>query len=133
MKSLAQKLGWVEGKRAFCIGCPADLLDLLAMPSADAPEVTDVLLIFVNDRAKLSRVAASAVSAYRKGSALWFAHPKKSGRLYRDLGRDEGWDVLAAFDLLPVTQIAIDADWSALRFRYRSEIRSLTRKSDFPS
>ena len=31
-------------------------------------------------------------------------------------------------DLLPVSQVAMDATWTALRFRYRSEIRGLARK-----
>jgi hypothetical protein len=31
-------------------------------------------------------------------------------------------------DLLPVTQVAIDETWSALRFRRRREIAKLTRK-----
>jgi hypothetical protein len=30
--------------------------------------------------------------------------------------------------LLPVTQVALDDTWSALRFRFRDEIRKLTRK-----
>ncbi|MAF63879.1 MULTISPECIES: hypothetical protein [Pseudomonadota] len=49
-----------------------------------------------------------------------------------DITRDDGWESLAAQDLLPVTQVAIDNDWSALRFRYRDEIARLTRASDYP-
>ena len=63
---------------------------------------------------------------------MWFAYPKKSGTIASDITRDDGWDLLAAHDLLPVTQVAIDSDWSALRFRYRDEIKKLTRASDYP-
>ena len=63
-----------------------------------------------------------------RGKKLWFAYPKKTGAIQTDITRDHGWAPLAAADLLPVTQVAIDATWSALRFRYRDEIPTLTRK-----
>jgi hypothetical protein len=49
------------------------------------------------------------------------------GRIKSDVDRDHGWDALKALDLLPVTQVAIDSDGSALRFRYRDEIAKWTR------
>lgn len=87
-------------------------------------------LAFVRDRAELAQAAAEVAAAYRPGGHLWFAYPKKSGSIRSDLTRDQGWDPLAALDLLPVTQIALDANWSALRFRLRDEIKVLRRKSE---
>jgi hypothetical protein len=59
---------------------------------------------------------------------LWLAYPKKSSGVKTDLSRDAGWPPLEAADFLPVTQISLDETWSALRFRRRSEIKTLTRK-----
>jgi hypothetical protein len=54
-------------------------------------------------------------------AVLWFAYPKRTSKRYKaDFDRDHGWEVLRAAGFEPVRQVAIDADWSALRFR-RSE------------
>lgn len=41
--------------------------------------------------------------------------------------RDTGWAVLGELGFEPVRQVAIDADWSALRFRRVEFIKSMTR------
>lgn len=48
---------------------------------------------------------------------LWIAYPKKSGKIRSDISRDNGWELVFAAGYEPVTQVAIDDDWSALRFR----------------
>ncbi len=51
-------------------------------------------------------------------TVLWFAYPKQTSRAFAsDLNRDSCWAALALFGLQPVRQIAIDEDWSALRFK----------------
>jgi hypothetical protein len=75
-------------------------------------------------------VAAEVASAYRPGGHLWIAYPKKSGAIRSDLTRDHGWEPIAAVGLLAVTQVALNADWSALRFRYRDEIKQLLQRSE---
>jgi hypothetical protein len=69
-----------------------------------------------------------AAPLYESGKRLGFAYPKKTGAIKTDLSRDHGWQPLDRHDLLPVTQIALDETWSALRFRRRAEIQKLTRK-----
>jgi hypothetical protein len=52
-------------------------------------------------------------------------YPKGTSKCYTcDFNRDSGWDVIrnAGFD--SVRQIAIDEDWSALRFRRVEYIKS---------
>jgi len=44
-------------------------------------------------------------------------YPKQSARIPTNSTRDAGWDVLHQAGLRPVTQIAVDAVWSALGFR----------------
>ena len=44
-----------------------------------------------------------------------------------EFDRDSGWEVLGQAGFEPVRMIAIDADWSALRFRRVEYILSLTR------
>jgi len=104
---------------------PAGLKHGLPATTASEPEL---ILAFAPDRASLGRVAAKALDLYGVGGRLWFAYPKKTGPVRSDLDREHGWEPLTQAGLLPVTQVALDATWSALRFRLREEIPTLTRK-----
>ena len=56
---------------------------------------------------------------------VWFAYPKGTSKRYTcDFNRDTGWQVIrdAGFD--SVRQVAIDEDWSAMRFRRVEYIKS---------
>ncbi len=105
---------------------PTGLKHGLAATTATEPEL---ILAFASDRASLGRVAAKALDLYGVGGRLWFAYPKKNGPVRSDLDRDHGWEPLTQAGLLPVTQVALDATWSALRFRLREEIPTLARKA----
>jgi hypothetical protein len=73
--------------------------------------------------------AAHALAAKLEGDAvLWMAYPKGSSKRYTcDFNRDTGWTELGKLGFEPVRQVAIDEDWSALRFRKVSYIKKLTR------
>jgi len=75
-------------------------------------------IAFVTEKSELDRVS-KALAAKAKGDAvLWFAYPKGTSKaLTCDFNRDSGWDVIRAAGFDTVRQVAIDADWSALRFR----------------
>jgi len=130
MTDVLGKLGVKAGMTASAIGRPKALADLLPIDAMAEP--SDVTIIFVHSPEDVAASLDTLLARFRPGDRLWFAYPKKSGRIPGTISRDKGWEALAARDFLPVTQIAIDADWSALRFRPRSEIGRLTRKSDLP-
>ena len=49
---------------------------------------------------------------------LWFAYPKgTSKRVAGEINRDTGWEPLLSAGFETVRLVAIDEDWSALRFR----------------
>ena len=83
---------------------------------------------FARDRAELDRLSADLAAKAEADAVLWIAYPKKSSKRYRaDFDRDRGWDVLGAAGFEPVRQVAVDADWSALRFRRVAHVKTLTR------
>lgn len=84
----------------------------------------DFVQVFVRSKADVDSHAQSAVAALKPGGLLWFAFPKKTAKLKTDITRDVGWDTLTAMAYGPVTAIAIDDTWSALRFRPNSEVKS---------
>lgn len=84
-------------------------------------------LAFVTRRAEvdsLSRIFADQA----KGDALvWFAYPKGTSKRYRcEFNRDTGWDAMRSLGFGTVRQVAIDEDWSALRFRRVEFIKTIS-------
>lgn len=74
---------------------------------------------------------ADAVARATEGDAIvWIAYPKGSSKRYTcEFNRDSGWASMGAVGFEPVRQVAIDEDWSALRFRRVEYIKNLTRSS----
>ena len=72
---------------------------------------------------------AKAVAQCTTGDAVvWFAYPKQSSKKYKsEIDRDHGWDVLGAAGFEPVRMVAIDEDWSAVRFRRVAFIKAMKR------
>jgi len=56
-------------------------------------------------------------NAGKKDCLFWACYPKGLGKLKYDLNRDTVWKALSMANLRPVSQIAINEKWSALRGR----------------
>lgn len=69
------------------------------------------------------------LSRSAEGDAIvWIAYPKKTSKQYRcEFNRDSGWTLMGEAGFEPVRQVAIDEDWSTLRFRRVENIPSLKR------
>ncbi|MBP7334999.1 hypothetical protein [Niveispirillum sp.] len=128
MKTITDKLGFKPGKQAWMLDSPENMWKIIDLPVERPIGDIDLLLGFAIDVAALAGLADRMLPIYKRGGALWVAHPKKSGTIKSDLSRDAGWEGLTREGLIPVTQIALDDDWSALRFRYRDEVPKITRK-----
>jgi hypothetical protein len=75
-------------------------------------------LAFAMTQAELDRVSAIFATAAAGDAVLWFAYPKGSSKRYRcEFNRDTGWRVIRDAGFESVRMVAIDEDWSALRFR----------------
>jgi hypothetical protein len=75
-------------------------------------------LAFVQKLAEVEALAKPLGALAEGDVVLWFAYPKQTSRKYAcDFNRDTGWASVAAEGFEPVRQVAIDEDWSALRFR----------------
>jgi len=119
-KSVAAKLliaagdvVWISdpGRSALLGGLPAGTrLDRGAEPGEDVR----VAVVVADDEATVHRVLGTAIARLRTVPVLWVAYPK-GGR--SDINRDTLWPILAREGLRPITQVAIDGTWSALRFR----------------
>jgi hypothetical protein len=79
---------------------------------------TGFVLAFVTRKSEVDALAAQIAERTKGDAVVWFAYPKgTSKKLKCDFNRDTGWDALkdAGFDT--VRAVAIDEDWTGLRFR----------------
>lgn len=78
-------------------------------------------LAFVTRKSEVDALSAPIAKRAKGDAIVWFAYPKGTSKKYKcDFNRDNGWDKLRALGWETVRAVAIDEDWSALRFR-RSE------------
>jgi hypothetical protein len=75
-------------------------------------------MAFATTQAELDRLSALLAAASKGDAVLWFAYPKGTSKRYVcEFNRDTGWQVIRDAGFESVRQVAIDEDWSALRFR----------------
>lgn len=135
MNPLFKKLNIKDQDRVLVLNSPAefephleDLKTLLKVSTrANIKEVTYVLLFAVSQ--KELNVQFDKIKDKLIGDAmLWICFPKKSSKKYKsDINRDEGWAEIGKANFEPVKIVAIDEDWSALRFRKVAYIKTLKR------
>ncbi|HEX6041832.1 hypothetical protein [Longimicrobium sp.] len=88
----------------------------------------DFVLIFATTNAQLQAGADAVLHKAQGDAVVWCAYPKGTSKRYKgEFNRDSGWPPLAAAGFEPVRQVAIDEDWSALRFRRVEFIKSIKR------
>jgi hypothetical protein len=96
----------------------AKLRDVKIVRNPKNPASVQFALAFTQQQAELDRLSKLLAAQSKGDVVLWFAYPKGTSKRYTcEFNRDTGWHVIrnAGFD--SVRQVAIDADWSALRFR----------------
>ena len=104
-------------------GGPGGLSDALttAVDRPVADRLTgahDWILMFAADRASLESQLPDVATALETPGTLWVAYPKGSSKRQTDLTRDKGWDSITSHDLMWLSLISIDDDWSAFSLRH---------------
>jgi hypothetical protein len=126
MTEIFRKLNFRDQNPILIVGAPSSFAgEIAAMrPFATIHEKAHnsihygFVLAFAAMKTDLVAAAELTMPVSLPEAILWFAYPKKtSPHFTSDLSREACWEALVAFDLQPNRQIAIDDDWSALRFK----------------
>ena len=97
---------------------------------AEIPEI-EFALVFVTKQHQIDGIISRIYPKLKGDTILRFCYPKGTSKKYAcDFNRDNGWSTLRTLKLEPVRQVAIDEDWSALRFRKVEFIKTMTRKEE---
>jgi hypothetical protein len=82
-------------------------------------------LAFAVTQSQLDRMSSILAAASSGDAVIWFAYPKGTSKRYKcEFNRDTGWQVIRDAGFESVRQVAIDEDWSALRFRRQEYVKS---------
>jgi hypothetical protein len=130
---LARKLQIRSGSRTLVINPPEGYLDVLSpLPagaslaaSGDGP--FDVVQLFARHRSELAAAIGQAIATAGEDGILWVSYPKLTSGSASDLSRQAVWDALAGTGWEPVTQVAVDETWSALRIRPSQKVGTRRR------
>ncbi|MFM8393044.1 MAG: hypothetical protein ACKOB4_03875 [Acidobacteriota bacterium] len=130
------KLNLVEERRILVLNAPDSFEPMLGELRGVEIERTVVsgakvrfALAFAVTVEERDRLAAGMIESTEGDAIIWIAYPKGTSKRYKgEFNRDCGWRVFGEAGFEPVRQVAIDEDWSALRFRRTEFIRRLTRR-----
>jgi hypothetical protein len=95
--------------------------------------VTDIgfFLAFVITQPEVDKAARLAAEKTAGDAVVWLAYPKGTSKRYTStINRDSGWKGMGAAGFEPVRSVAIDEDWSGLRFRRADFIKKMTRGAE---
>ena len=136
MTPLFKKLNFKDQNEIFILNHPEFFrVELQAMSSCckiyfqiKPSEQVSFIMIFVKTQSEINKSAPIIVSSAKGDAIIWYVYPKKSSKKYNcDFDRDHGWDIMGKLGLEGVRMVAIDEDWSALRFRKVGYIKKMTR------
>ena len=89
------------------------------------PESThEFVQFFATKKSDVAKSAKKLLQAATPGALVWITYPKKTSGVDSDLSREAVWAAMEGTGWRPVSQIAIDEVWSALRFRPTQDVKS---------
>ena len=137
MKTLLTKLNYKGQKRIAVINADESFLfslseylpDLTVDKRIDLRFPYDFMILFVKNISEVECFTPVVIHNLLADGVLWFCYPKKTSKKYKsDLDRDHGWKALNDSGLYGIRMVAVDEDWSAMRFRNIKFIRSASEK-----
>jgi hypothetical protein len=130
MIPIVRKLGLKPGMQALVLGAPSGYLDALS-PLPDGVVVSKTVggsygfvQFFATKKAEIEKSKKKLLESADPGALVWISYPKKTSGVDSDLSREEVWAAMEGTGWRPVSQIAIDGIWSALRFRPSQDVKS---------
>ena len=122
-EAIFKKLKFGLSGESLIVNAPEEYLSILAGAEFDTlPDDTKLgkycfVQVFASSQNEMEVLIKSVAKAGKYDCLFWVCYPKGSGKLKYDLNRDTVWPALGLIGLRPVTQVAIDEKWSALRGR----------------
>jgi len=120
---VAQKLHLKPEQSILILNAPGSFFILLGdlpenkIETANVSGHYDYVHLFVKDSIELEHHSSAALNSLGEDTLFWISYPKQTSKINTDLNRDKGWEPIFNAGYRPVSQVAIDENWSAVRFR----------------
>jgi len=136
MDTIFKKLNYKGQKIVYSINHPEtfevnlkNLIDADIKTDASKAKEIDFAIAFATTQTEVNKYAKLIAPKLKDDAIFWMCYPKGTSKKYKcDFNRDTGWQIMGDYNLEGVRMVAIDEDWSALRFRKVEYIKSMTRK-----
>lgn len=138
MDPLLKKLNYKTPAVVFVLNAPPEFQpkiewwksELIPVEQQLNDDSLQFVLVFVSKQIEIESWVAILANQLVGDVVVWIAYPKGTSKRYQcDFNRDTGWESLGAIGFEGVRQVALDEDWSALRFRNATYIKSMTREA----
>jgi hypothetical protein len=119
-EEIFKKLRLKSNQKLLIVNAPAEYKEMLKDIPFDEDaliENYDFVQVFATKQAELEDFMKKVGNAGKYDCLFWACYPKGTGSIKSDMKRETVWSALGIANLRPVTQIAIDDTWSALRGR----------------
>jgi hypothetical protein len=136
MNDIFKKLNYKDQEAIYVINAPAsfnsavdEMRPIAAVhDTLSKAKAVTFAIAFATQQTEVDKFAQQVAKASEGDAVIWIAYPKGSSKKYKcEFNRDTGWAEMGKQGFEPVRQVAIDEDWSALRFRRADFIKSMTR------
>lgn len=137
MKELLKKLNYkgqlriavINAEESFYKAVAKELKGTITDNDIDQRCPYEFMILFVKTITDVNQLAPVALHNLTADGVLWFIYPKKSSKKFSsDLERDKGWKALNDAGFYGIRMVAVDEDWSALRFRNAKYIKSKSER-----
>ena len=118
-----KKLKFDAAQKSLILNAPKEYKVILAEYNYDKEynlknaNTYEFVQIFATSQAELEKLVAKIANAGKYDCLFWICYPKGTGKIISDIKRETVWKAFSIINLRPVSQIAIDDTWSALRGR----------------
>lgn len=120
-EAIFRKLKFGISDNNLIVNAPEEYLSILKRAEFDTVPVDskvgryDFVQVFASSQTEMEKLITSVAKAGKYDCLFWACYPKGARKLKYDLNRNTVWSALSLAGLRPVSQIAIDEKWSALR------------------
>ncbi len=137
MTTLFKKLNYKEQAQIVVLNKPNSFTEEIVemkkvtsvITSLNKVKEIEFVLLFVTTLKEIENNFKTLFPICKGDTIIWLCYPKGTSKKYKcDFNRDTGWQALAKYEVEPVRMVAIDEDWSALRFRKVAFIKTITRR-----
>lgn len=126
---LSKKLGYRDSSRVYLSGAPSDFTRLVEplpqgvrfVKTVDA--ATEIVHVFVTDRAKLAKFLASCRKKLKPEAIVWVSWPKKSSKVPTTVDENVIRELALPLGFVDIKVCAIDETWSGLKLVVRKTLR----------